>query len=316
MSNTKKVTRIIGKEYCTLEVEVRVREDGFKSLSICGTAGRVLTPAKARKTALQYWESFFEDQPEERHAMNERTGKNFRSAKSAAKFVVQTDGEYHGLDASMEQDNQVFVAESCGQIREELLRFFPEVEPYLKWHLNDMHAGCEHQEALGWGRGRDVAVSKDNITDAQRAELERLMLAQAEKHRVKVLRELLENMQTSDYALKMIFKEIEPNKTMTTYDKEVLQQVANSHTSLLRADARKVYDQIQTVVAKNNPPKAIESAIYKDSINAPCPTCGYRYGTQWLRRELPVDVVTWAESLPNGSVEVVRKRTHEQRTCM
>ncbi len=37
--------------------------------------------------------------------------------------------------------------ESCGQIRDTLLEWFPECEPYLKWHLNDMKAGTPAQEA-------------------------------------------------------------------------------------------------------------------------------------------------------------------------
>lgn len=40
-------------------------------------------------------------------------------------------------------------ADSFGQIRSEIAELFPEVVPYFKWHLNDMHAECVHQEARG-----------------------------------------------------------------------------------------------------------------------------------------------------------------------
>jgi len=39
------------------------------------------------------------------------------------------------------------VAHSCGQLREELTRFFPEVVPFFRFHLNGLHAECEHQQA-------------------------------------------------------------------------------------------------------------------------------------------------------------------------
>lgn len=34
-------------------------------------------------------------------------------------------------------------------------------------------------------------------------------------------------------------------------------------------------------------------------LGEPCPTCGYKYGTAWLREELPVEVVEFLTSLPH-----------------
>lgn len=39
---------------------------------------------------------------------------------------------------------------SCDQLREELVQFFPEVTPHLKYHLNTMRPGCEHQRTEKW----------------------------------------------------------------------------------------------------------------------------------------------------------------------
>jgi len=33
-------------------------------------------------------------------------------------------------------------------------------------------------------------------------------------------------------------------------------------------------------------------------LSEPCPVCGYKYGSAWLREELPADVITFLESLP------------------
>mgnify|MGYP003419988187 CR=1 FL=1 len=35
-------------------------------------------------------------------------------------------------------------------------------------------------------------------------------------------------------------------------------------------------------------------------MNEPCPACGYRYGTAWLREDVPADVVQWLHDLPTS----------------
>lgn len=155
--NKIRITRTIGDEWCELQVEIRENE-GFKELSICAASGVVVSRAQAKRDALAYWESFFEDSPEERRAMAEREDKTFRTARSAARFVLQCDGEFHGLDVHREENGKVYLTMSCGQIREEIARFFPEAVEFFPWHLNSMHAECEHQEARGetWGKNPDA----------------------------------------------------------------------------------------------------------------------------------------------------------------
>jgi hypothetical protein len=138
------IRRIRGKEFCDLEISL---EEG--RLSICGTAGEIITPKSAKAQALEYWKSYFVDCPEEITAMNERLGTAFRSPTSAARYVLRKDGEYHGLNVMAETKGRIFIGHSFGQIREELADFFPEAIPYFRWHLNDMHGECAHQEARG-----------------------------------------------------------------------------------------------------------------------------------------------------------------------
>jgi len=140
----RKIMRRKGNEFCELTIRLH---DGRFTLS--GTAGVVLTERQGRREALEYWESFFEESPGELIAMNERFGRQFRTPRGAAKFVLECDGEYHGLDVVDGDGNDVYVCHSCGQIRDEIARFFPEAVPYFAWHLNDMRSECEHQEARG-----------------------------------------------------------------------------------------------------------------------------------------------------------------------
>jgi hypothetical protein len=137
----KKILRTKSDRWCELQVELR---DG--RLSICGSEGRIITHAAGRREAREYWESFFEESPEDLGRMAVNFGK--RTPRTAARLVLQEDGEFHGLD--VHKDNgRLYLTESCGQIRDSIAEWFPESIPYLKYHLNDMHAECVHQEARG-----------------------------------------------------------------------------------------------------------------------------------------------------------------------
>ena len=143
--------------WCTIEVTV---ENG--RLSVTGSEGAILTLAKAKREALAYWRSFFEDSPLEIAAMNERCGTRFTSPASAARYVLENDGELHGLDVHRHgvdlafedgkvrgHQSTVLIVDSCGQIQAVLRDWFPEYATLLPWHLNDMHAECTHQQARG-----------------------------------------------------------------------------------------------------------------------------------------------------------------------
>ena len=209
----REITRTKGDQFCTARIEI---ENG--RLSVCGTAGRIVTRAAAKKEALQSWVDYFEDSPAERHAMNKKCNRTFKTAKSAARFVIVTDGEFHGLDVHGTSDEKtVRIVQSCGQIKEELVEFFPEIAPLLPWHLNDLKAGCEHQDVLGWGHGIDVTVEPES------------------------------------------------------------------------KEAQNAWGATVTVTTQRK--------VYKDSIGAPCPTCGYCYGTAWTKRELPPEIVKLAEEV-------------------
>ena len=140
----RKLLRRKAGRFCQIEVKLT---DG--RLSVCGTEGRIVLRARAKKMALEYWRSFFEDQPEEIMDMNKLCGTRFTSASGAAKYVLAQDGEFHGLDVHDETEDEVFITESCGQIRDELRAWFPELAELMVWHLNDMNAECEHQRARG-----------------------------------------------------------------------------------------------------------------------------------------------------------------------
>ena len=150
----RKIMREKDDRWCevTIEIDAFGVKDG--RLSVCGAEGSIVKRSLAKRMAIDYWESYFDDEKGAIQEMNERTGSRCITARGAAKHVVSIDGEFHGLDVHKEDGDRVYLLESCGQIRREVAEWFPEVVPLLPWHLNDMRAGCEHQEALGWGNDK------------------------------------------------------------------------------------------------------------------------------------------------------------------
>lgn len=140
----RKARKIKGSRWCEVEITLN---DG--RLSICGTAGEIIVREDAEARAFGYWLDFFEGQPEEIIAMNKRCGSECYDAETAAQYVVDNDGPLHGVDVDSEDADDIFVVDCCGQIRDEIAQFFPEVTPFFRFHLNDMNSACEHQEARG-----------------------------------------------------------------------------------------------------------------------------------------------------------------------
>jgi hypothetical protein len=284
----REITRIKGDRYCA--VTIKVSDEG--RLTVTGESGRVVRTAVAKKEALEYWRSFFDDSPDEIRAMNEKCGTHFRGSLSAAKYVLRVDGDFHGLDVREGgPTGHVLIGESFGQIREEILEFFPEVAPLFPWHLNDMCAGCEHQEALGWGHGKTIALTADTLTEAQRETFEKVALDVAKLARAKLARERWDEITSSEASAGRYLRSI--GLTPTIHDVGVL----CSRALPMAYETKKARARLEKEIEREITPEVFDAAIFKDSLCAPCPTCGYRYGTAWLKRELPPEIIALAETV-------------------
>lgn len=135
-------------EWCSVTIELRDRNGKGTELSICGSYGRIETREDAEEEALRYWLDFFEDDSE--FGAFVKRFPQVSTPKEAAQLVLDCDGEFHGLDVHKEDGERVYLLIGCGQCREEIRKWFPEVKPYLPYHLNNMKAGCEHQRATGY----------------------------------------------------------------------------------------------------------------------------------------------------------------------
>jgi hypothetical protein len=147
MGNKRTMFKEKGDEWCEVTIELRER-DGGPELSICGSFGRIETREDAEVEARQYWIDFFEEDDAEFGAFVKRFPGEASTPEEAAALVLCYDGELHGMDVHAEDGDKVYLLIGCGQCVDEIRAWFPEVAPYLRYHLNGMNAGCEHQRAL------------------------------------------------------------------------------------------------------------------------------------------------------------------------
>jgi hypothetical protein len=173
---------------------------------------------------------------------------------------------------------------SCGQCTDALRRLYRTREGidaakladiWDKWHLNDMRAGCEHQRAEGWG-GEDLEVVTYKLT------------SEAYQHR----------------------KDAEERAVQAAAAGKVADLSPTARALL----ACKWWAPISSPPDADSPLSGcyeVEKRETKKSgwvyphehergqLTKPCPVCGYEYGSEWRREEVPADVVEWLQTLPN-----------------
>ncbi len=149
-------------------------------------------------------------------------------------------------------------------------------EVWHRWHLNDMRAGCEHQRALGWGDGEPIEMITYQLTTD----------AMMEGHRIKAAAEkrLLAGETVTLSAAERDLATL-PFQTTKTPD-------ADGPTAG-RYDVKSRENKAPQWVREDEHPRGV--------LCKPCPVCGYKYGSRWLREEVPADVLEWLQSLPDGS---------------
>ena len=147
-----------------------------------------------------------------------------------------------------------------------------------QWHLNDMRAGCEHQRA-NWGDvGRKVEIVTYKLTtEALRAQ-GRIKARVVEDAKAKGSIELLEE-ERELYAL--------PYTTTQAPD-------ADGAGSGRYEVSKREMEAIGWLRPEEHP----EGLLCK-----PCEVCGYKYGSAWLREEVPADVIEWLFSRPDTDTQ-------------
>jgi hypothetical protein len=174
----------------------------------------------------------------------------------------------------------------CGQIVDVAIRSYApgwdaaKVEEFRKvwdrWHLNDLRAGCEHQRAT-W----DTLEKLEVVTYRLTAETTKAQNAlKASCLRRLGLGETL-SLSPEEQALLAL-----PWETKRAPDADGFGSGRYEVHSREQKGAGWVY-----------PAEHDRGLLCK-----PCEVCGYKYGSAWLREEVPVEVVRYLEGLPETDV--------------
>jgi len=168
-----------------------------------------------------------------------------------------------------------------GQCVDTVAAYFPHnkkaqrmVEVWKRWHLNDLQAGCEHQRALGWGKGEDkIEVVIYGLTqEAHKLRKEAQVVAEsaARTGTVAELTETGKALLGSDW-----FK-----------DKFSPPDADSPLSGCYEVRKREM----------KSPGWVYPEQHSKGKLCKPCPKCGYKYGSAWLKEELPSEIVKEVES--------------------
>lgn len=187
---------------------------------------------------------------------------------------------------------------SCGQCVDDIRKGAPIPEwtddmlqkfcdIWDEWHLNDMRAYCSHMKKLGWLEQMKESVEIKKW-DLKREAWERKR--EAEKRAVDCLK-AGETFVPTPEEVKLANLDL----SVTTYNGEDLpdldlyefkQKDCIGHSNLK-------YERRSWLSIKNT---------HLGFIGKPCPVCGYKYGSSWLKEEVPEDVIAFLESLPESKI--------------
>jgi hypothetical protein len=172
----------------------------------------------------------------------------------------------------------------AGQIQDEVIeKWAPAWTPAMydklqaiwkEWHLNDMQAACTHQRAEGWGKNKvKIAHLKLNWNLAGKRQLEIKLRAED------TLRETGRARLTED----------EQTLLNLSYSLDVPAEQVSQFADWY--DTERIEEKSTGWLKESDHPEGV--------LSKPCPVCGYKYGSAWLREEVPADVLEWLRNLPD-----------------
>lgn len=153
-----------------------------------------------------------------------------------------------------------------------------------EWHLNDARPYCKHQKELGWREQarEELTLYRYRLTD------------EAYKSKQKAEKEALNALKEG--------KTFVPTKEQSFF--------ANLEYGL------DVYEELSGELAQHYRPKkplyAGDDGFTKTETRGwvrydkydkgilckPCPVCGYKYGSSWLKEDVPQEIIDWLFALP------------------
>lgn len=195
---------------------------------------------------------------------------------------IKFDGKRLSItgDISNRSKTQLY---ACGQINMSIdpkkinyadpwneIRFTHFLAVWNRWHLNDMRAGCEHQER-DWDKNKELQIPTYTWTTEYHNARERAADGQMSMGEYQLFRTI------SQKALGVTIHE---NKAP-----EIIELLLNAKTIKL--------DKIETKSAHWVTPNEHPEGI----LTKPCEICGYKYGTAWNCESVPEEVLEYLKTV-------------------
>jgi len=159
------------------------------------------------------------------------------------------------------------------------------LDTWREWHLNDLRAGCVHQREMDWkscpGHYQAGEICADEAVDMKCCLCFHswvsvvLPMRDAPQRCPRCKSQLIESGK--------IRPGMKPPAPASSEDME-----------------RALRDLKRDGVALVGAGKSYRCA--EDKLSKPCPVCGYKYGSAWLKEEVPASVLEFLQSLPNSLI--------------
>lgn len=188
---------------------------------------------------------------------------------------------------------------SCGQCVDEIREGTPAegwtkemvnrfCDLWEKWHLNDMRPYCPHQKELGWDKLAGKRVTLYNYR------LNRMAFDKKKAAENAALDALRQGETFSPTEEQVLFATI-------PYSVKLPEEISGENAlyyepkkPLFPGDERATEVKTLGWLKPDEHPDGI--------LCKPCPVCGYKYGTSWLKEEVPSDVIDWLFALLDTTV--------------
>lgn len=153
-----------------------------------------------------------------------------------------------------------------------------------EWHLNDMRAYCQHQKELGWREQarEEITLYHYCLTDeAYKAK------GNAEKEALNSLKEGRTFVPTKEQSF---FANLPYGLDVYEELSGELAQYYRPKKPLYAGDRGFTETELRGWVRYDKTDKGL--------LCKPCPVCGYKYGTSWLKEDVPQEIIDWLFALP------------------
>lgn len=165
----------------------------------------------------------------------------------------------------------------------EMLEKFCDI--WDRWHLNDMRPYCEHQKALGWDKLAVKKVTLYNYTLRNEwSSTQRKLHNEVNKILGETGQVFLTEDERETWNLPLQIHTWEPLDDVR-YEPQKQQEWNRGPTE----------GKILGWLSPEEHPDGI--------LGKPCPVCGYKYGTSWLKEDVPEDVLQFLYNLPDTTRE-------------